>query len=405
MIRMIVLFIILLILDLYLHKVVKYFANKKWILGLYWILNGLSYLLLLLYIFYDLRNLPVKFFAVYPGALVFIWYFSKFIGVTFVILADLVRLVKRVIGVFTKSNKPTMGYYKPLLNIALGFFLLPLSTMTYGLLWNPHRYTIHRIELEIEELDERLEGLKIVQLSDIHAGTFVFKGPLKRGVKIINDLSPDIFVFTGDLVNTKSSEIEPYLSIFSQIQAPYGKYSILGNHDYGDYFQWPDQQSKKDNFQEMLIAHDHLGWDLLRNEYRTVDYKGAPVHLIGVENFSAIPRFPRYGEVETSMECLVGEEGIKILLTHDPTHWRYEVLERYQDILLTLSGHTHGFQFGIEIPGWFTWSPSSLMYEEWAGFYQVRDQYLYVNRGFGVLGYPGRVGILPEITEIIFKKK
>jgi uncharacterized protein len=405
MIRLIIFLLILGGLDVYFHRVVKYFWTSKKMLRLYWSINLLSYVILGLYFFFDLRNSDIKFLAVYPGAWVFIWYFSKFAALPLVLLENVVTLLKRAYYRWVAGKREKIAPSKVMLNLALGLFLLPVSTMTYGILWNPHRHQIHKIELEIEGLDPRLEGFKIVQLSDIHAGTFVFRSPLKRAVQRINDLSADVFVFTGDLVNTKSSEIEPYLSIFAQIEAPYGKFSVLGNHDYGDYYQWPNAQSKKDNFQEMLIAHEKLGWDLLRNEYRSLDYKGAPVHIVGVENFSAIPRFPRYGDLEASTECLVGEKGVKILLTHDPTHWKHEVVPRYKDILLTLSGHTHGFQFGIEIPGWFAWSPSQLMYAEWAGLYETQGQFLYVNRGFGVLGYPGRVGILPEITEITFKKK
>ncbi len=284
-------------------------------------------------------------------------------------------------------------------NMALGLAALPTASLIYGLLRNQYRFTMRKEVIGISGLPKELEGLKIIQISDIHAGTFVFKEPLKQVVTMINNAEPDIVVFTGDLVNDKAEEAERFIDIFKHIKAPHGVYSILGNHDYGDYVDWDSPQSKADNLSRLAEIQAQMGWDLLRNENRIIMINGEPLAIIGVENYSTIERFPREGDLKKAY--LGAEHAVfKLLLSHDPTHWDYEVNKEYRDIALTLSGHTHGFQFGIEIPGVIRWSPSQYMYEEWAGLYQSGNQFIYVNRGLGCLGYPGRVGILPEITEI-----
>jgi predicted MPP superfamily phosphohydrolase len=251
-------------------------------------------------------------------------------------------------------------------------------------------------------LNPDLIGYKIVQISDIHSGSFFLKEPVKNSVQMINGLNPDIVVFTGDLVNSKTNEVEEYLDVFDKIISKQGVFSTTGNHDYGDYSEWPDEDAKKKNFQDLKDAHKKMGWDLLMNEHRIIDVKGAKIGLLGVENYSAIARFPRYGKLDQAYANLP-KTDVNILLSHDPSHWDFQIRPEYPDIDLTLSGHTHGFQFGIEIPGWFRWSPSQYMYKQWAGLYQEGKQFLYVNRGLGFLGYPGRVGILPEITCITLK--
>ncbi len=209
--------------------------------------------------------------------------------------------------------------------------------------------------------------------------------------------------FTGDLVNSKTDEITEYLDVFDKIQAKHGVYSVLGNHDYGDYHQWDSPEDKQQNFQDMLDAHKKLGWKLLLNENAQIQVGSSNLGIIGVENYSMLMRFPKYGDLAKAYHG-IENSGLKILLSHDPSHWNGQVTRSYKDIALTLSGHTHGFQFGIEIPGLIKWSPSQFVYKQWAGLYAENDQYLYVNRGLGFLGYPGRVGILPEITEIILKR-
>ena len=206
----------------------------------------------------------------------------------------------------------------------------------------------------------------------------------------------DLAFFTGDLVNNRASEMHEWGEIFSKVKAPLGVYSVFGNHDYGDYVQWETPQAKKQNLTDLASIHKQMGWDLLMNQNRILEIEGERLAVIGVENWGAKGRFPKYGKLDEAMEG-VKDTAVNILLSHDPSHWQAEVLPRYKNIDLTLSGHTHGMQFGVEVPG-FKWSPVQYMYEEWAGLYKSNEQYLYVNRGFGYIGYPGRVGILPEIT-------
>ncbi|MCB0663552.1 MAG: metallophosphoesterase, partial [Saprospiraceae bacterium] len=233
--------------------------------------------------------------------------------------------------------------------------------------------------------------------SDIHSGSFFLKEPIQNAIDIINKENPDLVLFTGDMVNTIADEMEPYMEIFSQIKAKYGVYSVRGNHDYGDYSRWPSAEAKEANHKKFEAIQSAMGWDLLKNENRILNIKGADLALIGIENTSGLPQFQKYGDLA---KAHAGTESakVKILLSHDPSYWEPGILSTYNDIDLTLSGHTHGFQFGIEIPGWIKWSPSQYMYKQWAGLYSRENQHLYVNRGFGFLGYPGRVGILPEIT-------
>lgn len=404
MFRTVIFLFILLMLDLYVGTAVKSLSSRKWILYAFWILNFLSYIFLLLYFTADLRNNSSKILAIYPGAFIFIWYFSKLFFVPFLLIDDLRRGVSFAYAKLTSADEFDAGRSKVLMALGLGFFIFPFSTLFYGIVRNPYRYTVHEVDVEIVGLPLELEGFKIVQISDIHSGTFVFKEAVRRGVEMINALEPDVFVFTGDLVNTFSYEIDDYIEVFDKIQAKFGKYSILGNHDYGDYHDWPTVGDKDNNFNHLLDVHKRLGWDLLLNEHRNIEVSGHQISVIGVENFSASSRFPKHGDLIKATANLP-LNSIKVLLTHDPSHWRYEVVEKYKEISLTLSGHTHGFQYGIEIPGFVSWSPSKYIYKEWAGLYREGEQNLYVNRGFGVLGYPGRVGILPEITKIVLKRK
>ncbi|MBA3830255.1 MAG: metallophosphoesterase [Taibaiella sp.] len=275
-----------------------------------------------------------------------------------------------------------------------------LVAFVYGIT-NRYRYKVHRITLKPDVLPIAFKGLKIVQVSDIHTGSFDNHDAVAQGIQRILDEQPDVIFFTGDLVNNHSAEVdEKYKEIYSRLKAPMGVYSILGNHDYGDYVQWPTPEAKKNNLQQLKDLHAAMGWQMLNNA-NTVLQKGSDkIAVLGVENWSAKASFPKYGDLKKAYEENdIKSIPFKILLSHDPSHWHAQVLPQYNDIQLTLSGHTHGMQFGIDIPG-FKWSPVKYMYKEWAGLYNEGAQYLYVNRGFGFLGYPGRLGILPEITVI-----
>jgi uncharacterized protein len=266
---------------------------------------------------------------------------------------------------------------------------------------NRYRYKVRNILVPIKNLPATLAKLKMVQISDIHSGSFTNPAAVLKGIQKINSLQPDIIFFTGDLVNTIASEMKDYISIFSQLHAPLGVYSTLGNHDYGDYKNWDSAADKEANLQELKDTHQKMGWQLLLNENKILKIGETDLAIIGVENISGSKGFHTYGDLK---KAYVGTENVahKILLSHDPSHWNTEVKNNYTGIQLTLSGHTHGMQFGIEIPGWIKWSPVKYIYPQWAGLYKENDCYVHVNRGFGFLGYPGRIGILPEITFLQF---
>ena len=280
------------------------------------------------------------------------------------------------------------------------FFLGALLTsgLAYGMT-NRYRYKIRRVQVALKNLPEEFKGLKIAQVSDIHSGSFDDREAVTAGVDSIMKEDPDLILFTGDLVNNKSEEIVPYMDVFNALKAPLGVYSVLGNHDYGDYVSWPSDEAKKQNLDRLKQHHADMGWRLLMNEHVILERNNQQIALIGIENWGA-RGFTKYGDMQKAVAGLENSNvPVKILLSHDPSHWDAQVRKEHQDIDLTLSGHTHGMQFGIEIPG-FKWSPVQYMYKQWAGLYQEQNQYLYVNRGFGFLGYQGRLGILPEITVI-----
>ncbi len=268
-----------------------------------------------------------------------------------------------------------------------------------GLLWgfgNKYKYRTEHVKLNLPGLPAAFKGLRAVHISDIHSGSLTDRKAVEKGVQKILDLSPDIIFFTGDLVNDHAGEMDEYREVFARLKAPMGVYSCLGNHDYGDYRSWPSQEAKVANLERLKGLHAEMGWKLLMNEHVALERDGQRIAVLGIENWGAKANFPKYGKMEDAWR---GTEDypVKILLSHDPSHWEAQVQKQYPDIDLMLSGHTHGMQFGLEIPG-FRWSPVQYVYRQWAGLYRQGEQHLYVNRGFGFLGYPGRVGILPEIT-------
>ena len=275
---------------------------------------------------------------------------------------------------------------------------LSLIGFTYGIK-NRYSYRVRKIKLNFPNLPAAFKGLRIVQVSDIHTGSFDNNAAVAHGIQRVMDQKADIILFTGDLVNNHSDEVDTkYQEIFSQLKAPMGVYSTLGNHDYGDYVEWPSKQAKIDNLDNLKRIHAGMGWRLLMNEHVVLERGADKIALVGIENWSAKANFPKYGDMRKAYEGLK-EKNIpfKILLSHDPSHWHAQVIPEYNDVDLTLSGHTHGMQFGVDTK-WFKWSPVQYMYNEWAGLYTEGKQHLYVNRGFGFLGYPGRLGVLPEIT-------
>lgn len=273
---------------------------------------------------------------------------------------------------------------------------IPLAALTTGVvIGGAYRYKLHQKTLGFKNIPKAFHGLKILQLSDIHVGSFYDKDAVQKGIQLAMDQKPDVVFFTGDLVNDNAREMDNYYDVFSQIKAPMGVFSILGNHDYGDYHQWESEEAKIANFEAVKAIHAKLGWQLLLDEHVYLEKEGGKIAVIGVENWGS--GFHKIGNLSKAYQNC--QADFKMLLSHDPTHWEEEVTKNYLDIDLTFSGHTHGAQMGIETHG-FKWSPIQFRYSRWAGLYQKNNQHLYINRGFGFLGYPGRIGIWPEISVI-----
>lgn len=278
----------------------------------------------------------------------------------------------------------------------------PIYFFTRGAIKGAHDYRVHNVVLPSANLPAAFDGMKVVQLSDIHSGSFTDKDAVYKGVKMVMEQKPDVFFFTGDMVNNYAYEMNDYLDVFSPIKAPMGSYSILGNHDYGDYGRWDLPEDKVKNLEDLKNHHKNLNWQLLNNEHLVLDRKGQKLGIVGVENWGSKARFPKYGDMDIA-QAGMPDVSYKILLSHDPSHWDAVIRPNYKDIDLMLAGHTHGMQLGIENK-YIKFSPVQWMYKQWAGLYTEGNQNLYVNRGYGYLGYPGRVGILPEITVIELKK-
>lgn len=335
-------------------------------------------------------------------------FIGKVLIAVFMLLADVLMIIPNVVNfLFSFKNSPVgnppegsrfIGRFKFISQTAL----IIGGALTVGLVYgmkNRYRYNLTCLKLSLKDLPDEFKGLRIIQISDIHSGSFDDPAAVAEGVDAIMQEKPDLILFTGDLVNDRAEEIVPYLNVFNQLKAPLGVYSVLGNHDYGDYVRWSSDEEKKQNLEKLKRHHAEMGWRLLVNEHVLLERNKQQIALIGIENWGA-RGFTKYGDMK---KAVVGLENanvpVKILLSHDPSHWEAEVRKDYPDIALTLSGHTHGMQFGIDIPG-FKWSPVQYVYKQWAGLYQQENQNLYVNRGFGFIGYQGRLGVLPEITLI-----
>jgi len=369
----------------------------------YWTISILAILLLVL--------LPVlqwfqthHFFRNYLFAIVVGLFIAKVIAALFFLIDDLRRgtlwlMAKLFTGqgthVVEPGSKINRSAFLSWIGIAAGGGMF--STLIYGFS-NKYKYQVKNIKLSYQNLPAAFKGIKIVQISDIHSGSFQNKHAVNHGVEMVLQQKPDLILFTGDLVNDRADEMTDYIDVFSKLSAPLGVYSTLGNHDYGDYIQWASEDAKMENLERLKGIHKQMGWRLLMNEHVPIERGGESIALIGIENWGAKANFPKYGKMS---EAYPGSEKypFKILMSHDPSHWDAEVRVKYPDIDLTLAGHTHGMQFGIENP-YFKWSPVQWVYKQWAGLYEETNQKLYVNRGYGFIGYPGRVGILPEITVI-----
>ncbi len=406
----IIFLIIMILLDTYVFQALKVVSQsaspktKTIIYSIYWVISIIAIIAFLVFVLTGPEFLPKR-VRTYLFATVIGLFLGKSISVTFFLADDIRRLLQWVTGKLFFRN--TEGEEIAADGISRSAFLSWLGLTAGGTLFaslvygfgNKYNYDVKRIKLPFDNLPASFKGLKIVHISDIHSGSFSDKNAVIRGIQKILDEQPDLILFTGDLVNDQATEMEEYLDVFRRLKAPMGVYSIFGNHDYGDYVSWPiNGISKQQNLLNLAKVHENMGWRLLMNEHVVLEKNGEQIALLGIENWSNKARFPKHGKMDLAY---AGAEKypFKILMSHDPSHWDGQVRSQYPDIDLTLSGHTHGMQFGVEIPG-FKWSPVQYVYKQWAGLYEKGKQKLYVNRGFGFIGYPGRVGILPEITVI-----
>lgn len=405
-----VLIAFMIVLDFYFFQALKTVAQsagskvKLIIFISYWIISAAAIIILLIlpYLHFEHQNRIIRntLFACIAGL-----FFAKLVACAVFLVDDIRRFVQWIAGRVMFSNTEGEAYQEGT-KISRSVFLSWTGILVGGGLFgslvygfsNKYRYNLRRLQLAFEKLPDAFKGLKIVQISDIHSGSFTDKEAVRKGVEKILEEKPDLVLFTGDLVNNQSDEMDDYMDVFDKLKAPMGVYSILGNHDYGDYSSWKTVEEKRANLERLKQIHGELGWRLLLDENTVLEREGEKITLIGVQNISGKSRFKSYGDLTRAYEG-VDEDHFQILMSHDPSHWDAEVRKDFPGIDLMLSGHTHGFQFGVDIPG-FKWSPVQYVYKQWAGLYKNGLQHLYVNRGFGFIGYPGRVGILPEITVI-----
>ena len=409
----VVLFIaFMLLLDTYFFQAIKTVTQsaspktRMIVFTIYWIVTIVVITGFLLFVFTDKDFLGKK-VRTFLFATIIGLFMAKLTGIIFFLVDDIRRGIQWVTGklFFNNTEAENMASdgisrsaFLSWLGIAAGGTIF--GTLIYGFS-NKYNYQVKRVQLSYDNLPEAFRGMRILQISDIHSGSFMNKKAVEKGVQMIMKEKADIILFTGDLVNDRATEMDEYMDVFSQLKAPMGVYSTLGNHDYGDYVQWPDEGvTREQNLENLKKVHAKLGWRLLMNEHVVLEKNNQQIALLGIENWSAKARFPKHGRMDLA-HAGTEKYPFKILMSHDPSHWHAEVRPKYQDVDLMLSGHTHGMQFGVELPG-FKWSPVQYMYKEWAGLYEDEKQKLYVNRGFGFIGYPGRVGILPEITVIEF---
>ena len=403
MLRWIIPIVLYILIDIYAFQAIKTISKNHFIHGVY-VLSSVAILVFFIYAITspDARTNPKM---MYVYGLFLALFVPKIIAVVVMFGEDVIRVF---VGVFYKIGGGSDASFMPsrrkfVSTVALGVAAIPFAALLYGMIKGKYNYKVLQYTLEFEDLPSSFDGYTLTQISDIHSGSFDNPEKVKYAVDLVNKQQSDLILFTGDLVNNVAQEMDSWKDTFATLKAKDGVYSVLGNHDYGDYVSWESAEKKQENLQALIALQKDMGWDVLLNESRTIKKNQQAIKLVGVENWGE-GGFKKAGDLEKACAD-VSAQDFTILMSHDPSHWQSRVKENPKNIQLTLSGHTHGMQFGIEIPGWFKWSPVKYRYQNWAGIYKEFGRYINVNRGFGYLGYPGRVGIWPEVTVITLKKK
>ena len=403
--RIILLCLILLIIELYTFQVFKTVLKSKPVL---YTIQGIS-ILVLIYIVYGFtqfnRSIGQTQQTMFTMGLLLIVYVPKLI-LTFLLMGeDIFRLGAGTVNYFVDYDNSTdflKSRRKFVSQIGLGIAAVPFLSLIYGITLGKYNYKVIKQRIFFPDLPDAFDGFTITQISDVHSGSFDNAEKINYAIDLVNEQNSDLLLFTGDIVNTDAKEMHPWIETFNRIKNhPYGKYSVLGNHDYGEYVTWPSEAAKENNFKAIKDLYGQIGFKLMLNEHTFIEKGTEKIALVGVENWGN--NFKKAGDINKASQAL-SQKDFKILMSHDPSHWEHEVQHHDKNFHLTLSGHTHGMQFGIEIPGYFKWSLAQYVYKQWAGLYESKGRYVYVNRGFGFHAYPGRVGIMPEITVIELKK-
>ena len=398
-ISLIIFFFILVFIEFYFYLGVKKILNRK--SRLIYIFTFFSlYIFFVTYSFTFEISSSSRVFSYYLS-IIFLFLIAKTISLPIILIEDLFRLFNFIKSKINTKSKVNLKRRALISKLSLIFSSLTLPVGFDGIFFGKYRYRIINHEINFKNLPKKFDGYKLVQLSDFHCGSLENKHMVDKAIKMINDENADLIVFTGDFVNNRYEEVKPWVKSFSKLKAKDDMISVLGNHDYGDYQRWSNKFEKEENFKNLLEIQKKIGFKVLMNENKYIIRGDEKIAIVGVENWGA--RFNQLGDIEKSIQN-ISDLDFKIVLSHDPTHWEKILKDHPKKFDLTLSGHTHGMQFGIEIPGIIKWSPVQWVYKYWAGLYTHNGKYLNVNRGFGVLAFPGRVGIWPEITTITLKR-
>lgn len=384
-----------LFLEIYIYQAIRTLTDNSWIKAGYCILSLAIYGFFAYEVSHFQRSDRSTMKAQIMISLFLVLILPKIFIVLFLLIDDILRTGGYLIGLTrpTENFFPERRKFLSIMGLGLGGVLSAL--FIDGITFGKYRHKVRKVKVKIKNLPQSFKGYKIIQISDVHSGSFADPSKLQHAIDLINEQNADIVLFTGDMVNNVSEEFKPFIPLFSKIKAKDGKFAVLGNHDYGDYVTWESPKAKKVNLENLIEYERQAGFEMLMNENRAIDRNGEKLYILGVENWGLKP-FPQFGKIDKALEN-IPQNAAKILMSHDPTHFDYVVKKHPADISLTLSGHTHGMQFGLDLKN-IKWSPVQYKYPKWADLYESEGKLLYVNRGFGVLGYPGRVGVLPEIT-------